>query len=113
MSEPSENNSKSRDKLEAEERLSAIFRQATDPDRHLAEKLLLQRRTTFGIAMICLSPFVVSVAILFHEEHPGATPIVLLMAMSLLVAGSIHIERVNIARRNLAKKILMRLRKVG
>ena len=113
MNEPKERNSNPRDKHIVEERLRAVFRQATDPDRHLAEKLLVQRRTTFGIAMICLSPFLVSVAIFFHDEHPGATPIVLLMAICLLIAGAIHVERVNIARRNLAKKILTRLRKVA
>ena len=112
MSNCNENNSKSKKSREAEEKLRELFRQATDPDRKLAEALLVQRRTAFGLAVICLSPVAVLIAILFHEKHPDTTPIVLLMALSLLIAGALQVERVNIARRNLAIKILRRLEKL-
>lgn len=112
MSESIESNSKPAERRAAEERLRELLKQATDPDRKLAEALLVQRRTAFGIAVICLSPFVILVAILFHEMHPDITPIVLLMALSLLIAGALQVERVNIARRKLATKILRRLGKL-
>ena len=113
MSESGQGKPQPRGKREAEEKLRTLLAEAITPDRQLAEKLLLRRRTTFGIAMICLAPFMVAIAILFHDERPDVTPIVLLMATILLFVGALHVERVNIARRDLAAKILRRFGKLG
>lgn len=113
MSEPSKRDRQPWGEREAEEKLRKLLTEATEPDRQLAEKLLLQRRTTFGIAMICLAPFVVAVAILFHDERPDMTPVVLSMATILLFVGALHVERVNIARRDLATRFIRRFGKIG